>query len=104
MRVMEKIDYFDYYTGKRFKCKKASGHSRITQVGDNIYHKVNGRYCQVSEIGFQPKPVQQPHPPIWVGGHTGPALRRAAELGDGSTDHAWFGSMVREKLLFGSTH
>jgi probable F420-dependent oxidoreductase len=42
----------------------------------------NGKYCQVSEIGFLPKPIQKPHPPIWVGGHTGPALRRTAELGD----------------------
>lgn len=42
-----------------------------------------GRYYQVSGIGFQPKPVQRPHPPIWIGGHTGPALRRAATLGDG---------------------
>ena len=42
----------------------------------------NGKYCQFSEIGFWPKPVQKPHPPIWVGGHTGPALRRAATLGD----------------------
>jgi alkanesulfonate monooxygenase SsuD/methylene tetrahydromethanopterin reductase-like flavin-dependent oxidoreductase (luciferase family) len=41
-----------------------------------------GKYCLVSEIGFLPKPVQKPHPPIWVGGHTGPALRRAATLGD----------------------
>jgi len=41
-----------------------------------------GKYCQVSEIGFLPKPVQKPHPPIWVGGHTAPALRRAATLGD----------------------
>ena len=29
-----------------------------------------------------PKPVQKPHPPIWVGGHTEPALRRTALLGD----------------------
>jgi probable F420-dependent oxidoreductase len=42
-----------------------------------------GKYYQVSGVGFQPKPVQQPHPPIWVGGHSAPALRRAATLGDG---------------------
>ena len=42
-----------------------------------------GKYVQVSNIGFQPKPVQRPHPPIWIGGHTGPALRRAAIFGDG---------------------
>jgi alkanesulfonate monooxygenase SsuD/methylene tetrahydromethanopterin reductase-like flavin-dependent oxidoreductase (luciferase family) len=41
-----------------------------------------GKYCHFAEIGFLPKPVQKPHPPIWVGGHTTPALRRAAQLGD----------------------
>jgi probable F420-dependent oxidoreductase len=42
-----------------------------------------GKYYQLSGAGFYPKPVQKPHPPIWIGGHTGPAIRRAAELGDG---------------------
>jgi probable F420-dependent oxidoreductase len=42
-----------------------------------------GKHVQVSAIGFQPKPVQRPHPPIWIGGHSGPALRRVALLGDG---------------------
>ena len=28
-----------------------------------------------------PRPVQQPHPPIWIGGNTDPALRRAARIG-----------------------
>jgi probable F420-dependent oxidoreductase len=42
----------------------------------------HGKFVQVSDVGFLPKPVQKPHPPIWIGGHTGPALRRTAELGD----------------------
>lgn len=42
-----------------------------------------GEYCRFSDIQFQPKPVQKPHPPIWVGGESPPALRRAGELGDG---------------------
>jgi probable F420-dependent oxidoreductase len=42
-----------------------------------------GQYVQISGVGFDPKPVQKPHPPIWVGGHTNPAIRRAAQLGDG---------------------
>jgi alkanesulfonate monooxygenase SsuD/methylene tetrahydromethanopterin reductase-like flavin-dependent oxidoreductase (luciferase family) len=29
--------------------------------------------------------VQKPHPPIWVGGESGPSLRRAARFGD-----AWY--------------
>ena len=35
---------------------------------------------------FSPRPIQRPHPPIWVGGSpgavSGPAVRRCAELGD----------------------
>ena len=45
--------------------------------------KFEGRYYQFSDIYFYPKPLQKPHPPIWVGGHTPAAIRRAATLGDG---------------------
>ena len=41
-----------------------------------------GQYCRFSNLIFLPKPAQKPHPPIWVGGHSRPALRRTAELGD----------------------
>lgn len=30
-----------------------------------------------------PAPVQQPHPPLWIGGGTEPAIKRAVKLGDG---------------------
>ena len=43
----------------------------------------NGRYCNFSDIIFIPKPVQQPAIPIWIGGHSKQAIRRAARLGDG---------------------
>ncbi len=42
----------------------------------------DGAYCRFADISFLPKPVQQPHPPIWVGGESPPALRRAGRLGD----------------------
>lgn len=42
-----------------------------------------GKYCRFSNISFLPKPVQRPHPPIWVGGESRPAMRRSAELGNG---------------------
>ncbi len=42
-----------------------------------------GRYHSFAPIGFNPKPVQKPHPPILFGGESEPALKRAAELGDG---------------------
>ena len=43
----------------------------------------NGKHYQLSGSGFQPKSVQKPHPPIWIGGHTGPAIRRAAKYCEG---------------------
>jgi len=43
----------------------------------------NGKYCSFSNIVFLPKPVQKPAIPIWIGGHSKQAIRRAARLGDG---------------------
>jgi hypothetical protein len=45
--------------------------------------RFTGRYVKFVNILFEPKPVQKPHPPVWVGGESGPALRRAAKIGDG---------------------
>ena len=42
-----------------------------------------GDHVNFSNIVFEPKPVQTPHPPIWVGGESMPAMRRAAKLGNG---------------------
>ena len=45
-----------------------------------------GGYVSFAGATFSPRPVQRPHPPIWVGGAPGtvsaPAVRRCAELGD----------------------
>ena len=34
-------------------------------------------------LSLEPKPVQQPHPPIWFGGRAEGAIKRAVRLGDG---------------------
>ena len=43
----------------------------------------HGRFFTLDDAAFFPKPVQRPHPPIWVGGDSPAALRRVARLGDG---------------------
>ena len=45
--------------------------------------RFEGRYVKFANMLFEPKPAQKPHPPIWVGGESGPALRRSARVGDG---------------------
>ena len=42
----------------------------------------DGKYTQFSDLTFLPKPVQKPHPPLWIGGQSRPAIRRAARLGN----------------------
>lgn len=46
----------------------------------------DGEFVSFSDVVAFPKPVQQPHPPILVGGITRAALRRSAVHGDG-----WYG-------------
>lgn len=41
-----------------------------------------GRFVDFEGVRFAPKPVQSPHPPIWVGGRSDAALRRAARFGE----------------------
>ena len=42
-----------------------------------------GKFYRFKGLRCLPQPVQKPHPPIWIGGHSRPALRRVARYGDG---------------------
>ena len=42
-----------------------------------------GEFYRFEGVRCLPSPVQKPHPPIWVGGHSRAALRRVARLADG---------------------
>jgi probable F420-dependent oxidoreductase len=48
--------------------------------------RFEGRFVSFGDIDAQPRPVQEPHPPIVVGGMSPPALRRAVRQGNG-----WYG-------------
>ena len=52
------------------------------ELWTNSNPEFKGEFAHASGYKFSPKPVQQPGPPIWVGGHSGPAIRRAARFGD----------------------
>jgi probable F420-dependent oxidoreductase len=59
--------------------------------------RFDGGWVKFERILFEPKPAQTPHPPIWVGGESGPSLRRAARLGD-----AWYPIGSNNKHLLDS--
>lgn len=54
---------------------------RAAFLGEYVTREGTG--WSARDVGLRPRPVQSPRPPIWVGGSTPAALRRAAERGDG---------------------
>jgi probable F420-dependent oxidoreductase len=48
---------------------------------------MDGEFWKVRELSIGPRPIQQPNPPVWLGGHASAALRRSVRLGD-----AWMGA------------
>jgi probable F420-dependent oxidoreductase len=54
---------------------------------DGVTHE--GRHFHVRDLTLRPRPVQEPRPDVWFGGHSGPALRRVGRIGDG-----WLPSFV----------
>ncbi|MBI4490374.1 MAG: LLM class flavin-dependent oxidoreductase [Deltaproteobacteria bacterium] len=57
-----------------------------------------GKYFQFRDVVIEPKPVQKPHPPIWIGGSSDAALRRAARIGDGWQGHLERGHVGQEHI------
>jgi probable F420-dependent oxidoreductase len=58
----------------------------MKELWTNETSSFDGRYYTLPTCRMYPKPVQQPHPPIHVGGESDGALRRVARVGQG-----WFG-------------
>lgn len=54
-----------------------------------------GKYFHMHHVWINPKPIQKPRPPIFIGGSTEAAIRRAARIGDG-----WLmqGNLPRDSL------
>jgi probable F420-dependent oxidoreductase len=70
----------------------------------------SGKYCQIKDLKALPKPVQKPHPPIYIGGNGKRMLSIAAREADiiglgsrGGPDHtqqklAWIQEAARERF------
>lgn len=60
----------------------------------------HGRFRDVDGLPIQPKPVQRPHPPLWIGGTAPKALARGVRIGDaflgaGSSTTSTFAEAVK---------
>jgi len=71
--------------GSNFKERGARMEEALTilrLVWENENTSFDGRFWSFPELTVQPRPVQQPHPPLWVAGVAPAAVNRAARLGD----------------------
>jgi probable F420-dependent oxidoreductase len=53
-----------------------------------------GRYISFRDVAFQPKPVQKPHLPLWLGGDADPVLRRCGRHCSG-----WWPFLTRPEAI-----
>ena len=94
------------YLEEEFKILKAPFADRGAVMDDSIevlkrcwteeWVDVSTPYFEAKDVSISPQPVQQPHPPIWIGGNSWRALRRAVELADGWTPFKGDPDHVRE--------
>jgi probable F420-dependent oxidoreductase len=81
---------------EEFEAIGAPSYDERGSVGDEYIHAFKelwtsdnpvfeGKYCRFANVAFAPKPVQKPYPPIWTGGESPAALRRAGRLAN-----AWY--------------
>ena len=54
---------------------------RAAWAGETVV--LDGRHFAAAGNSMLPRPAQRPGPPIWIGGNSRRAIRRAVELGDG---------------------
>jgi probable F420-dependent oxidoreductase len=70
----------------------------ITKLWTESEVTFEGRYTKFSGVTLDPKPLQKPHPPIWVAGRKEPAMRRAALYADGWIPYMYTPEMLHESL------
>jgi len=58
----------------------------------------DGRFTTFSGVSIDPKPVQRPGPPIWIGGRSDAALARAGRQGDGWISYVVQASRFEQSL------
>jgi len=71
----------------------------LTRVLSQDHVTYEGRYYQIHDVTLEPRPQQQPYPPIWIGGRSDAAIRRAARFAQG-----WLGYLVSSNRLRDAVH
>ncbi len=90
-----------------FNAFKVKGHrGRITDEGLEVMDTIwkddvanyHGEYYDFADLEVYPKPIQKPRPPVWIGGRSQSAQRRAVLRADGWCPSQISADMYREAL------
>jgi alkanesulfonate monooxygenase SsuD/methylene tetrahydromethanopterin reductase-like flavin-dependent oxidoreductase (luciferase family) len=71
------------FTERGARTNEALGIVRRLLDGETVTLK--NQFFDLNKVKITPAPIQRPHPPLWIGGFTPAALRRAVRYGDGFT-------------------
>ena len=69
------------FKGRGSRAEETLGLVKRLWTEEAVTHR--GKFFQVENLTIGPRPIQSPHPPIWMGGSADVALKRAARLADG---------------------
>ncbi|MDH3715728.1 MAG: LLM class flavin-dependent oxidoreductase [Gammaproteobacteria bacterium] len=73
---------------------------RMLWSGVEVTH--HGDTCRLDGVRMNIRPVQQPHPPIWIAANNDKAVRRAARIGDTwfANPHATLTTIERQMAIY----
>jgi probable F420-dependent oxidoreductase len=80
-------------TRMRLMAERVEAMQAIWTQDEASYH---GEFVNFDRIWAWPKPAQQPHPPIWVGGNGPTVLDRVLRFGDG-----WMPNVIDDDTILG---
>jgi probable F420-dependent oxidoreductase len=70
-------------TGDRYIARFTEGVALMKALWTENRVTFDGEFWQLKDAAMEPKPVQKPYPPVWIGANGEAALRRAVRIGDG---------------------
>jgi probable F420-dependent oxidoreductase len=69
------------FKGRGRRAEEALGLMKRLWTEEGVTHQ--GKFFHVENLTIGPRPIQSPHPPIWMGGSADVVLKRVARLADG---------------------